>query len=56
MKSITANQLPQKLKNDAIVEAIFEIRFDTSTILEVLIGRLADLVPWNGFKQQRLPA
>lgn len=48
--------VPKKLKNDAIVEAIFELRFDTSTIPEVLFGRLADYGPWKTLTQRRLPA
>lgn len=48
--------IPAKLKRDAIVEAIFEMRFDTKTIPEVLFGRLADFAPWKGFSQQQLPA
>ena len=32
----------EKLKQDAIAEAVFEARFDTSTIPEVLFGRLTD--------------
>ena len=34
-----------KLKTDAIVEVVFEIRFDTKTIPEILFGRLADYPP-----------
>jgi uncharacterized protein (TIGR04255 family) len=52
----TAKRIPERLKHDAIVEAILEIRFDTSTIPEVLIGRLADYGDWKEFKQHRLPA
>lgn len=48
--------IPAKLKHDAIIEAILEIRFETSTMTEVLIGRLADHSPWKGFKPKRLPA
>jgi uncharacterized protein (TIGR04255 family) len=48
--------IPEKLRNDAIVEAIFEMRFDTATIPEILFGRLADYAPWKGFTQRRLPA
>ena len=48
--------IPEKLKRDAIVEAIFEMRFDTKTIPEVLFGRLADFAAWKGFSQQQLPA
>jgi len=47
--------VPKKLKNDAIVEAIFEIRFETATIPEILFGRLADYEPWRAFTQLRLP-
>jgi uncharacterized protein (TIGR04255 family) len=50
--------LPKKLKHDAIVEATFEVRFDSeiSSVAEVLLGRLADNPTWNGFTQRRLPA
>jgi uncharacterized protein (TIGR04255 family) len=47
--------VPTKLKHDAIVEALFEIRFDAKTLPEVLLGRLADHEPWKGFQQRRLP-
>src|SRR2546426_10312114 len=47
--------VPRKLKNDALVEALLEIRFDTPTIPEVLLGRLADHAAWKGFQQRRLP-
>jgi uncharacterized protein (TIGR04255 family) len=47
--------VPQKLRNDALIEALLEIRFDTQTIPEVLVGRLADHAPWKGFQQRRLP-
>jgi uncharacterized protein (TIGR04255 family) len=52
------NPIPTKLKQDAIVEAIFEVRFDTPTtaIPEIFLGRLADHQPWKGFEQRRLPA
>lgn len=50
-----APPLPSKLKHDAIVEALLEIRFDTPAVLEVLYGRLADLPSWRGFVQHRLP-
>ena len=49
--------LPKKLKHDAIVEAIFEVRFDAdpSSVPEVLFGQLADTPDWHGFVQTRLP-
>jgi uncharacterized protein (TIGR04255 family) len=52
----TTKPIPKKLKHDAIVEAIFEMRFDTSTIPEIIFGRLADFAAWKDFSQQRLPA
>lgn len=52
------DDLPRKLKDDAVTEANFEIRFDPdpSSIPEVLYGRLADTSEWRGFTQKRLPA
>lgn len=50
------NPLPTKLQRDAIVEAIFEIRFNTTTLSEVLAGRLSDTASYKGFQQRRLPA
>jgi uncharacterized protein (TIGR04255 family) len=44
------------LKHDAIVEAIFEIRFDMTSIPELLFGRLADHPSWKNFERRRLPA
>jgi hypothetical protein len=49
--------LPKKLKHDAIVEATFEVRFEAeiSSVAEVLLGRLADTPVWSGFTPRRLP-
>jgi uncharacterized protein (TIGR04255 family) len=47
--------IPEKLINDAIVEAIFEIRFSMATIPEVFFGRIADCAFWKDFKQETLP-
>jgi uncharacterized protein (TIGR04255 family) len=58
MRGILSNNLPKKLKHDAIVEATFEVRFDSeelSAVTEVLLGRLADTPAWQGFTQRRLP-
>lgn len=47
---------PAKLKHDAIVDSIFEIRFEPGQELpEVVMGRLADLTRWPGFTAARLP-
>jgi uncharacterized protein (TIGR04255 family) len=48
-------RIPAKLKDDAIVEAVLEVRFDMTTIPEVLLGRLADCPSWKGFEQGRMP-
>jgi uncharacterized protein (TIGR04255 family) len=49
--------LPDKIHPDAILEALFEVRFDALTILtEVLIARLAEHAPWKDWKQRRLPS
>jgi uncharacterized protein (TIGR04255 family) len=54
--AIQDKRIPVKLKNDAIVEALLEIRFDMSTIPEVFFGRIADSPSLKGFRQQRMPA
>lgn len=47
--------IPMKLKYDAIVEALLEIRFEMATIPEIFFGRLAEYQPWKGFSQHRMP-
>ena len=49
-------RIPEKLKHDAIVEVLLEIRFDMTTLPEVFFGRLVDYPPWKGFQQRRMPA
>jgi uncharacterized protein (TIGR04255 family) len=56
MMPVRKKDIPKKLKHDAIVEAILEIRFQTTTIPEMLFGRLADYQPWKDFSHSRLPA
>jgi uncharacterized protein (TIGR04255 family) len=53
--TVDAKPIPTKLKNDAIVEVAFEIRFTTSTIPEVLFGRISEFGPWVDFSQSSLP-
>jgi uncharacterized protein (TIGR04255 family) len=53
---ITADQLPRKLREDAIIEAIVELRFETPTLFEVLLGRIADHEYWRAFTQTQLAA
>ena len=54
--AIGKKRIPAKLKHDAIVEALLEVRFDMTTIPEILLGRLADWPSWKGFEQDRMPA
>jgi hypothetical protein len=49
-------RIPAKLKHDAIVEALLEVRFDMTTASEILFGRLADWPSWKDFEQGRMPA
>jgi uncharacterized protein (TIGR04255 family) len=49
--------LPRRIEPDAIIEALFEVRFDAeSTLVEVLVARLSEIPDWKGFAQRRLPA
>jgi len=41
----TKAEYPEKLRDDCIVEAICELRFDTSELAEVVVGRLTDAAP-----------
>jgi uncharacterized protein (TIGR04255 family) len=49
-------ELPKKLKQDAIVEAVVEFRFESSTIPEVFLGRVIDSQRWRGWLKKQLPA
>lgn len=49
------SDLPRKLRNDAILEALLELRFDTSDVPEVAVGRLIDHPQWRAFAQNRTP-
>jgi uncharacterized protein (TIGR04255 family) len=50
--------IPLKLKHDAIVEAVVEIRFEMSskTVPEVFFGRLAEYGPWKDLDPRPMPA
>lgn len=51
--------LPKKLKRDAIAEAICEVRFEceeSSSVPEIVVGRLAEFQEWREFIKKRLPA
>jgi uncharacterized protein (TIGR04255 family) len=47
--------LPTKLKHDAILEAILELRIASQPIPEVFYGRLVDHRYWKSFSRHRLP-
>jgi uncharacterized protein (TIGR04255 family) len=47
--------LPKKLKSDAIVEAIFELRFEGLAVPELYYGRMADHPLWKGFTVNDMP-
>lgn len=46
--------LPTKLKHDAIVEALLEVRFDSDDVGEIVVGRLGDLDLLQGYATARL--
>ena len=47
--------LPRKLKKDSVVEALFEVRFDSGELEEVVVGKLASHPVWKSFPSNRLP-
>lgn len=44
-----------KLSPDAITESIFEIRFNSSELPELIVGRLIDYELWKGYSKTQLP-
>jgi uncharacterized protein (TIGR04255 family) len=50
-------KIPRKLKVDAILEAVIELRFEPDSLLvpEIIFGRFADVELWKDFRQARLP-
>jgi uncharacterized protein (TIGR04255 family) len=46
-------RIPRKLKSDPIVDALFEVRFTTTEVPEVVLGKLAS--NWKEFRTVRLP-
>ncbi len=55
MVSVEEKQLPVRLKEDAILEALIEIRFQSEDLPEVVLGRLSDNEMWRGYKRVRNP-
>ena len=53
-----AARIPRKLKKDAIVEALWEVRFESAEstqVPELAVGSLAGHPSWKHFKRNRLP-
>lgn len=48
--------LPDKLKDDCLIEALCEVRFNTDEQPEIVIGRLSDHDIWKNYSKNRLPA
>lgn len=48
--------LPKKLKDDSITEALLEIRFTSSDLDEVVVGRLSDFSGWEAYTKERMSA
>lgn len=47
--------IPNKLKNDSLLETLCEIRFESEEIQEIVLGRLSDQNIWRGYSKHRLP-
>jgi len=47
--------LPTRMKDDAIVEALLEVRFEHNGLGELLVGRLANSETFAGYEAQRMP-
>jgi len=47
-------KLPTKLKRDAILESVLELRFATAVVSEVFLGKL--IQHWPNYQQRRLAA
>jgi len=48
-------KLPAKIKKDAILEALVEIRFDTGELPELIVGYLINYDPWRKYQRSRTP-
>ncbi|MPZ35594.1 MAG: TIGR04255 family protein [Rhodospirillales bacterium] len=48
-------RLPKKLKKDAILEALVEVRFESNEVEEIIIGRLSDTRKWKAFERKATP-
>jgi uncharacterized protein (TIGR04255 family) len=50
------SSIPKKLKDDAIIEALCEFRFECDDVPERVVGRLSDHESWNSYTPERLPS
>jgi hypothetical protein len=49
-------RIPKKLKDDPIVEALFEVRFTSKEVVpEVVLGKLASREEWKHTRQCAFP-
>ena len=55
VEHVTQTTTPNKLRDDAIIEAVCMLQYETSDLPEVIIGRLSDETTWKGFVPHRLP-
>ncbi len=54
-KMLYSPYTPDKLTNDALVEALCEFQFECSEVAEIVIGRLSDNPDWHSYNVERLP-
>lgn len=52
---IGARMTTDRLKDDPIVEALLDVRFETKELPEVVIGRLSEMGEWHKLVKTRLP-
>ena len=55
VSGMQGSSLPQRIKPDAILEALVEFRFEHTELPELVLGRLLDIQLWSEFGQTRLP-
>lgn len=52
---VVSGKIPKKLRDDAILEAVCQVRFASPELPEVIVGRLSDLVDKAEYVATRLP-
>ena len=56
LKTRNSPYTPDRLRDDALVEAICEFRFECREVTEIVIGRLSDNAEWSSYSVERLPS